>query len=227
MKQLSYWAKLHPKAARLIILLLYVPINIAGYFLGFTLWNTGVQLGTIFIQFVILFVLALYLLYPQRASFYKRKLFHGLMAVCTFCMICFYGNQINNPNPNIFFINSTQAVSYTYIQESGLRSESSTIKKENRQLKKEFRKFFKRSADENNLPLWAKILLITLTAAVAAGLLISLAYLSCSLSCSGAEALAVIVGITGVVGITIGAIFVIRAILGRKKKKQQSEVSTG
>ena len=49
----------------------------------------------------------------------------------------------------------------------------------------------------------------------------------CSLSCSGAEALAIIVGVTGVVGITIGAIFVIRAILGRKRKKQTSKVSAG
>ena len=226
MKQLSYWAKLHPKTARLTIILLYIPMNLIAYLLGSLLWDAGIQLTTLFLQSIVFLVLALFVFYPAKASFLKRKIFHGSMALCTFLMICFYGNQINHPNPNIFIFNSTQAVSNTTVSEYPVQSEISKSKKENRQLKKELRKQLKKSEDRKPLKTWAKFVLILLTMLVAAGLLVILASLSCSLSCNGAEALAIIVLLAGAFGIIFGAARLTQLILGKQRKKKRSTSTT-
>lgn len=226
MKQLSYWAKLHPQAARLLIILLYIPVNITAYLLGSLLWDAGIQLTTLFLQSIVFLVLALFVFYPAKASFLKRKIFHGSMALCTFLMICFYGNQINHPNPNIFIFNSTHAVSNTTVNEYPVKSQISKSKKENRQLKNELRKQLKKSEDRKPLPTWAKVLLILLTSIAGVFLLALLIYLSCSLACNGAEALAVIVFLAGLFGIFFGGYLLNQLILGKKRKKKRSTSST-
>ena len=88
------------------------------------------------------------------------------------------------------------------------------------------RLFIKIDEKDNNLPLWAKIVLIFLAVVVAAGLLYVLAALACTISCSGAEALAVIVALVGTFGIVFGAIRLIQAILGKKRRKKRSTSTT-
>jgi membrane protease YdiL (CAAX protease family) len=225
MKQLSYWAKLHPQSARLIIILLYIPINLIGLVLGSLLWDVGIQLTTAFLQLIVFLVLALFLIYPKKATFLKRKIFHGCMALCTFLMICFYGNQINQPNPHIFVFNSTQAVSYTTINEQPVKAGIGKSKKETHQLKKELRKQLRKSEDGKQLPTWAKVLLILLSSIAALFLLVLVLYLSCSLACNGAEALAIIVLLAGLFGIFFGANRLTQLILGKKRRKRmKSEV---
>jgi hypothetical protein len=61
---------------------------------------------------------------------------------------------------------------------------------------------------------------LTIAASLAfLGLLYLLSALSCSLSCSGMEGLAVIVGLGGLVGLIIGFVAVIKSIFGKKRKK--------
>ncbi|TWI81559.1 hypothetical protein IQ13_2577 [Lacibacter cauensis] len=49
MKQVSYWASKHVTAARLIIILLYIPLNILGYITGSLLWDVQIELTPLFL----------------------------------------------------------------------------------------------------------------------------------------------------------------------------------
>lgn len=225
MKQVSYWASNHIAAARLIIILLYIPLNILGYITGSLLWDVEIELSASFINVIALLVVLLFMGYRKKASFFRRKTFEFAMGVCTFCIICFYGNQARSTSFYIPYSNSTHAVSLIEKQSSSVEKEKIKTKKETRQLKKEWKKQLRKIApDEKGEKVWVKILLIVLTVAVAIVLLYGLALLACTLSCNGAEAAAWLVGILGLAGIIAGVFFVIRGIVGRKKKgvKQSS-----
>lgn len=140
MKQVSYWASKHIAAARLIIILLYIPLNILGYITGSLLGDVGVELSVSFINIVALLVILLFIGYRKNASFLRRKVFEFAMGVCTFCIICFYGNQTRSTNFYLPFSNLTHAVSLIEKQNSSVEKEKIKTKKENRQLKKEWKK---------------------------------------------------------------------------------------
>ena len=75
--------------------------------------------------------------------------------------------------------------------------------------------------DKEGMKTWVKILLIVLSVLVALILLYGVAGLACTLSCNGSEAAAWLVGILGLAGIAAGLFFVIRAIIGRKRKPKK------
>ncbi|HLO37824.1 MAG TPA: hypothetical protein VK173_05020 [Lacibacter sp.] len=226
MKQLSYWAKVNPQRARFLIVLIYILINIIGLIAGSLLWASGIQLEESFMFVLAVTVVSLYIIYPKKAAYYKRKIFHGLMAVCTFLIITVFGNQLHNPNPQLFFVNTTQAVTHITNSEQLDIHEPTNIKKEKRLQKKEAGSLWKKLAAKNDRSKAAKILLIVLTVIVALGLLYVLAALSCTIACSGAEALAVLVALVGTFGIVFGAIRIIQHILGKERKKKRAKSST-
>ncbi|RXK60459.1 hypothetical protein ESA94_08295 [Lacibacter luteus] len=222
MKQVSYWARHHVAAARIIIILLYIPLNILAYLTGALLWDVQVELSPSFINSVAILVVVLYICYRKKASYYQKKLFQFAIGICTFCIICFYGNQSRTANLYIPISGTTQAVSIIDNQPVSVENEKNKTKKESRQLKKQLKKQFKKAiADEEGMKPWVKILLIVLTVAVAILLLYGLALLACTLSCNGAEAAAWVVAILGLAGIIAGLFFVIRGIVGRKKRAKQ------
>jgi hypothetical protein len=225
MKQLSYWAKVNPQIARIFIILIYILINIAGLIAGSLLWASGIQLKGSFMFVLAVTVVSLYVIYPKKAVYYKRKIFHGLMAVCTFLIITVFGNQLHSPNPQIFFVNTTQAVTHIANIDKHNIHEPTNIKKEKRLQKKEARSLWKKLAAKDDRSKAAKIFLIVLTVIIALGLLYLLAALSCTIACSGAEALAVLVAIAGTFGIVFGSIRIIQHILGKERKKKRVKSS--
>lgn len=222
MKQVSYWASKHVAAARLIIILLYIPLNILGYITGSLLWDVQVELTPLFINSTAVTVVLLYITYQKKAPYYQKKLYQFTIGVCTFCIICFYGNQSRTPDLYLPFSNTLQAVSVIEKEHGSVVKEKIKTKKETRQLKKELRKKFRKAVDDKEgMKTWVKILLIVLSVLVALILLYGVAGLACTLSCNGSEAAAWLVGILGLAGIAAGLFFVIRAIIGRKRKPKK------
>jgi len=219
MKQISYWARSHKTAARIILILLYIPLNIAGLLTGYLLQETGVSFTANFIYTLIILVLAVYFFYPAKATYYKRKIFEGVMITCTYLMICFYGNQLNNPAPVFPFSSSTQAVSYT-INHRGIQPVSNDPGKT--LTKKELRKELKQSfRQKKEMKKGWKIALIILTILVAAGLIYVFLALGCAIACSGSEALAIVVVLLGSAATIFGAIKLIQYISGKKRRKEK------
>lgn len=228
MKQLSYWAKLHPKTARVSIILLHIPLNIAGIVTGLLLFDLNVSMGQAFIYSLVTIILLLFLFERKKASYYTRKFLHLSMAICTYLLFVFAGNQVHQPTAYIPFSQSVQAVGISLHTSTIDHATQTKEKKPEKKLsRKESKKLFLKVEEKaNNLPLWAKIVLIFLAVVVAAGLLYVLAALACTISCNGSEALAVIVALVGTFGIVFGAIRLIQAILGKKRRKKRSTSTT-
>jgi hypothetical protein len=163
--------------------------------------------------------------YPEKAVYYKRKVFHGLMAVCTFLIITFFGNQLQNPNPQLFFVKTTQAVTPVSYSDQNKSNEPTNIKKEKRLQKKEARKLLKKLAVQNDRSKGTKIFLIILTVIIALALLFLLAAISCNIACAGVEAVAVLLALAGTFGIVFGAIRIIQRILGKERKNKRTTSS--
>lgn len=227
MRLLSFWAKANAPTARFLIVILYVFINITALITGSLLWAIEIELQEGFLLILAFVTVLLYLMYPSKASYYKRKLFHGFMAVCTFLLITFFGNQLHNSNFTLSFLNSTQAV--TYHNNGGNEHVSYPDKhiKEKRFQNKQAKTFLQKLAAKQDRSKAAKILLITLTIIVALGLLYLLAALSCTIACNGVEALAILVAIAGTFGIVFGVIRIIQAILGKERKKKKKQEAKG
>lgn len=228
MKQLSYWAKLHPKTARVSIILLHIPLNIAGIVTGLLLFDLNVSMGQAFIYSLITITLLLFLFERKKTPYYTRKFLHLTMAVCTYLLFVFAGNQVHQPKPYFPFSQSVNAVGTSLLSTTISKPLQAKEKKPQKKLSRKESKnlFLKVDEKVNNLPLWAKIVLIFLAVVVAAGLLYVLAALACTISCNGSEALAVIVALVGTFGIVFGAIRLIQAILGKKRKKKRSTSTT-
>lgn len=221
MKQVSIWASRHKWPARILIVLLYFLLNICGFFAGSLLQSTGVQPGIFFIDFIFIVILAAYLFYPEKASYYKRKFFDGTMLVSTFCTICFYGTQINNSSFLLPFSNSSAATTTTYTAASERAEKTLKIVPGKKLTKKEFRKQIRQALKAKDAEKTGqKIILIVLTILLAAVVLYLLLALSCSIACSGSEALAVLVLVLGAFGVVFGAIKIIQRINRGPKKKE-------
>ena len=93
--------------------------------------------------------------------------------------------------------------------------------------KKLMKEQVRRIKKDNSISEGAKVALIILTVLVALGLAILVAALSCSISCSGSEALAVIVGIVGYAAIIFLTVVIIRSIVRNAKKEKAKEKPTG
>lgn len=225
MKQLSYWAKLNPRTARFLIVLIYILINFTALIAGALLWALGIELKDGFLLMLAAGTVSLFLFYPAKSGYYKRKFFHGLMAVCTFLLISFFGNRLHNSNTQFMYFNVTHAVTYNISSNENTIGQPMKSLKEKRFQKKQAQTFLQKLAAKKDRSKAAKILLITLTVIVALGLLYVLAALSCTIACNGVEAVAILVAVAGTFGIVFGAIRIIQAILGKERKKKRKAAS--
>ncbi len=242
MYTLSQWAKHHLLAARLLIVLLKTSLAVLAWFLGKSLSENGVSLpvGILYSSlFVFLFAL---ILYPQRSNsrlpkrvFYLRqKSCDVLLAASTFA--CFTVMVNNNTSLQYIFPYSyasalpagktekpkTAAEILASLQ---TRDKSTLTKKEKRILRQEFKRQLKehvKATISGNKQKQNETLYIILTIIAALGLLYLLAALACHIACSGAEGLAIVIGILGTAGIIWGAVALIRKISGKKRAREKA-----
>lgn len=231
MRKVSVWAFQHPWTARLIIISLYIPINFLGIITGDLLYDFGIVFPGMFLLSLIAIVILLTFYYPSYKktsensnSYKKQKAFDLLLGICTFCMICFTGNQKNVQHP---FSLTTEVISVpiptAYVTEinspvkekTGIAKQKLT-KKEN---KKKAKNFFKQLRKKyKDLSDGEKILLVFLTVVIALILLYLLAALACTIACAGSEALAYVVFFLGTGGIIYLAVHLIIKIVRKRQK---------
>jgi uncharacterized iron-regulated membrane protein len=223
MKHISIWAKKHKTSARWFIVFLYLPLNILAIYNGMLLSDIELQLGSSFLYTTVLCILLLFLLYRSNASYFRRKSMHFLMAVCTYFLVLFAGNQVNTPKPQFPFFETVNAVEQAPLLSKVNNREAVKFKPSVKQYKKELRKIARNETKKT--PQWVKILLTVLVVVVAAGLMYVLAALACTIACNGSEALAWIVFLAGSAGIVFGAVRIIQWIFGRKRKKRKQEAN--
>lgn len=240
MKKISTWAKHHKWPARFLIVISFIFLNIAGILTGTLLdeLNFTIPAAVLTLSFLAYFFGIIF--YPSKSErkkltsnlFYKKqKTCDFILAASTFMMLVCISN---NGFRNLHYFPALQASTYS----KPVLPTDSTVKtyksftaflaslknengkslhwKEKKKLLKEQIRAVKRS---DELSTGAKILLITLSVIVALGLTYLVAALACNLSCSGSDALAILVGLGGTALITILLIITLNAIMGKKKKK--------
>jgi hypothetical protein len=240
MKKISYWAKNHKQEARITIVICYIILNILAVITGYWVQQMGILLLPAFLICCFVVFIVTVIVYPSKYrkglnlsafAFYNlQKACDFIIVVCTFCMIFYLSNRPENvfrfyPQVNAYVINHNPkdnvAAPYKSIKDfyASLKDKDGNLLKwrERKKLLKEQVRSIKK---DNDLSQGSKTLLIILSALVAAGLFILVAGLSCSLSCNGSDAAAVLVGIGGTALIIFLLILVIRAIMGKKRKRK-------
>ena len=241
MKKISYWAKKHIWQSRLLIILIYILLNVIGVFIGKLLNEVNVILPQFYFIACIIITIALWIWYPDRqnakpgfassALYVRRKLFDFSLGAVTFLMIIYAGNNWEH-----LFIKSESAQASKIIPLSkdsaiynnpliknfiaGIKSmdASKLRQREKLRLIKDQLKAIKHYKDTSK---GDKTLLIVLSVIIALALLYGLAALSCSLSCSGSGALAIIVAIGGTFLIIFLLIRMIKRLSNPPEKKKE------
>ena len=237
MKQLSLWAKKNPWKARLIIIVSHILILLLAWFTGSEISGLSDELpGNLKIIFVFVFVIAAFS-YPVKKSkavysYAKQKTCDFLLALSTFGMVTGIAasGEISFGSLSPLYANTPSAINNKkkdptaeqILASLKYRDKSSLTRVEKRILKNEFKKQLKiwtLAKISGNKEEGGKAGLLILAIVGAVGLFFLVASLSCSLSCNGSDAAAVVVLLLGTAAIVLGLLAVIRSI-NRKKRKE-------
>ena len=237
MRKISLWAKHHPRTARVYIIIIKILLAAMAWFVSRSLIEMDIILpGGIGLAALLIFFLAA-LLYPSksgtksssRSHFYiKQKSCDFTLVACTFIMmVSIINNQqyriaINSLHASTNIIASSEPTAEQILTSLKDSDKKKLTRLEKRILKQEFKKQLKvfttaslacdkKGSDQAG---W-----IILTIIVALGLTFLLTALVCSLSCGGAEGIAVVVAILGLAAIIWGTIAMIKKIKRKEKKK--------
>ncbi|MCB0703906.1 MAG: hypothetical protein KDC34_01290 [Saprospiraceae bacterium] len=229
-KRLSQWAKANPAKSWILILCLHAIMAPACFLLGVRLYIHDYILPAGFLSGLFILFTILCLFYPGKlyrkvlvsGTWRNRKIFDTAILAVSVGVMVFLGNAF--PDHSRAEIKQEVMVIPIVLKEhlntrKELRQERKTLrqyksewKQEIRDLRKEYRQ--NRQAGEGNLDvLW--IILLCLAAIVVWWLLI---LIGCSISCNGMETLGTVVMIGGTIGVIIGLILGIRAILRHNKR---------
>ena len=240
MKQLSLWARKNPRKARLIIIVSHLLILLLAWFTGREISALSDELpGYLKIIFVLVFIIAA-IIYPVKSKpgylYAKQKTCDFLLALSTFGMVTgiaasgeiSFGSlsPLYASTPSAINNNKKDPTAEQILASLKHRDKSSLTRAEKRILKTEFKKQLKIwtfAKITGNKEEGSKAGLVILAIIGAVGLFFLVASLSCSLSCNGSDAAAIVVLLLGTAAIVLGLLAVLRAI---KKKKRKPENKT-
>lgn len=237
MKQLSLWAKGNPWKARLIIIVSHILILLLAWFTGNEISGLSDELpGYLKIIFVLVFVIAAFS-YPVKKSktvysYAKQKTCDFLLVLSTFGMVTgiaasgeiSFGSlsPLYASTPSAINNNKKDPTAEQILASLKYRDKNSLTRVEKRILKAEFKKQLKiwtLAKISGNKEEGGKAGLLILAIVGAVGLFFLVASLSCSLSCNGSDAAAIVVLLLGTAAIVLGLLAVIRSINRKKRKK--------
>lgn len=241
MKKISVWAKDNVIPARIIIFCIHTTLIFLAGYIGTHLHK--IPATAFYIAIALLIFIST--VYPRssKKNFFRRRSYavqktcDFIAAACFFTLLCFFANH-NLRLPSLQ--NTLYAVSLHPKNEKPTarqilgslkyRDKSTLTRQEKRILKKEFK---------NQLGVYAKATLkhdkagqshsveIIFTIIVAIGLFGLLAALACTISCNGANALAILLLAVGTAGIVWGAVAVINGLSKKHKSKKQTRNAGG
>ena len=220
MKKLAFWGRANKNSARTIIIISYVFLNLIALFLGDVIHSLNIAFTPLFFVFATVLTLVGWMIYPSKSRkkeyrnfFMRQKSADLLLVSATFLFIVYAGNSLNrnwntfsNPVQAISIIHPTSPTNITHASSAKTTVTKKSLRKKIRAEIKSIRKAYKDSTKGQ------KTLYIILAILAAAGLAYGLAALACGISCSGSEALAIVVFAVGLGGIIFGVIKLIQRI---------------
>ena len=243
--QLSKWGKANPWKARIIIALIHFLLFPMAMVTGMLLKDTGLVFDRYWLTGTVVCIVVLFLFYPQKrhtqdarrhAAYWRQKRFDfGVLAAGWLGLMLIVNRDFQDVAnvPSVFAV-SGAAVEMPLVQENMVDGDSKIAsgkvqeKRMDRQTKKEQRKAIREQIRdvprEGKLSPEAKVILVLLIVGLCLALWYGAASLSCTLSCNGQEGAATLVLLFGFIGGLCLLIFGIRAVVGRKKKRQPIDI---
>ena len=224
MKLLSSWASQHRWTARLTIMGLYVVVNTCGLLAGDLLHLADVHITQSSVYLLAFAALAAMVFYPvtsnradYKALFSRRKSFDLFLTCCTFFLLVCLGNGNKAFSFSQPAVGAAHASSTSFSAEGKPRlSKKSMIKK----IRENIRTIRNMYRDGSKAEKTALIILVVILGLAAA---FGIAALSCSLSCNGSEALALVVLLLGTALIVFLGSRAIRSIKRGPKNPTEKE----
>ncbi len=247
MRKISWWAKQNPWKARVTIAILYVLITASALYMAGNLLALSIQAsGWLLFAALALFAGgALYYPYKKRRNTYpptfnfyaRQKTCDWMLAFSAFLLVGFIGNTSGNP----FFFSgiikgaSTGSISLAPVPVPAKEGKKSSVtfkptKSERKALLKELKKLLRQSLHdqrERDINKGTRVSLLILSIIGGVVLSMLLATISCSLACSGADTLAILVLAFGTAAIVGLLVLTIRGIYHRYPKVLVPAGSTG
>lgn len=225
---ISTWASRHKWPARALLAGALLLLHAVGLFTGGLISLQGHTLPASVLQLLCLAAIVAAAAYPsatargKKETYGRRKSMDAVLIICTFGMLVFTGNNAGSTSEYpvarswgtagyASHANNSQPAQPHAGQSAGARLQSATGSI--RTGIRHFRTYYKEMSKGG------KIGLTALTVVVAALLIVLLIGLSCSIACSGAEALGVAVFVLGAAAIIFFSIRTIRYIFKGKRKK--------
>lgn len=236
MKNISLWAKKNRTKTILLLILLHIILGYFYFYTGVLFYLEEIKTPSILIPIASsLFILAT-LFYPvegcqqgiYKNTFFKRKFWQGITMISAALFFIHGGNHLSRAAM------ANEVVEYG--AESivlDLKANQHLQKKKTRKERRSLRKFLRKRLRANIKKLrqlrkenstWKKDLIFILALFGALALIYLLGILSCSLMCSGNEALGWIVFIGGFLLIITGLVFLFRALFVKPKKEKVEPV---
>lgn len=239
MKRHSLWAFHHPRAARLLIVLCYLVLNVAGLLIGDLLLAMDVPVSMPFVYGLGAMAATAFLLYPQRKENHRYRNFYlrqkscdGILITTTLLLVISAANlrhQAATPFhlPGVHAAVPAPAYSNAPAVAVKPAKKASFFKEVKTALVKSFQKarhYYKAISTRD------KILLTALLALLAAAAMYGVIAWACSLSCSGSEAVGWIVLIAGTGAVLFLVFWAARAInraYRRRRERHKEPQSNG
>jgi len=226
MKNISLWAQFNPKKTWLLITLAHFILVWLAYILSGLLGQIGYAIPSFIFPLSFLVFFFVIIVYPRKGWYYPKKACDFILALVGFVQFCFlFNSEIKQyQNTKSLFASTiiNDSLIYKYPQSGKIitdfkKDHHKISKKESRILLKEFKYQSRKLVKNENAKDSDKTLEIILVILLALGIFVGIAALACGISCGGAEALAVIVLIGGLVLAILVAWGLIRNI--NKKKR--------
>lgn len=236
MRKLSRWAKFHPIAARVIIVISRCLLLMIAWFLGKQVTLAGIGLSPLWLYFFILLFFVTGMLYPRRltaATYMRRKVCDAVVCVSGFLMVLCLTAQLHQPFAVYQTVRATVPVGDSSFKNPEVQrllqqykdgEKTSFSRKEKRLIRKEFNHQLIRygtATITGQKEAQRNAGVIILACIVAVGLMYLVLALACTLSCNGSDAAAVVVGVLGTAAIVWGLVAVIKST--RRKKEPSAE----
>ncbi len=229
MKTISRWASRHKWAARFLIVLAHGFLFSIAVVAGTICSTTGVEFPSMILTFLMISFLALVFKYPTRHrrplairySYWKARMMDAALITTSVCMIIAVTAQSETLRP---YPQANEYRVINVVHENTPKNERIHRKTLRRSFRQEVRNFL--HSNKERLSHSAVVLLSVLLILLTLAAFFAVLALSCSIACSGAEGIALLVFFSGVALVGLLCVLGMRWLLSKDERRQNGPTTS-
>ena len=235
MLRLTHWAQARPNQARLLLVCLHILLVMVAIRMGLALDLAGVAVPAYAPVAAAVITAVGFLVYPYgqpvaRVTWLRRKIAEGTILTGSIAAIAMVSALVvatplavttTSPGP----ASGGQFTSLVHPERTLSEPLAKSQRRDQRLWRRALRAKVKQylRTEQRKIDKWGAAVLIFFTVLLAAFLELVVLALACSISCNGAEGLAVVVGVLGTAGVVLLAVVAVGAILRAKNRSENPD----